>query len=109
LVGYHVEQAYRYRAELGPVDERGQLLGRRAADALIAAGKRALERSDGPAAANLLSRAFDLQPEDPRRAELLPLIATARAEAGDYPGALALIEEAVALAEGSGLAGPAAH
>src|SRR5581483_7482847 len=27
LIGYHLERAYRYRTELGPLDERGQTLG----------------------------------------------------------------------------------
>jgi len=109
LVGYHLEQACRYRAELGPLDDHGRELGRRAADALVAAGRRALDRSDGPAATNLLGRAFALQPHDPRRVELLPLIAMARAEGGDYSGALTLLEEGIALAHESGLRGPAAH
>jgi len=109
LIGYHLERAYRYRTELGPLDERGQTLGRRAADALVLAGKRALDRGDGPAAANLLGRAFDVQPNDSRRVELLPLIASARADGGDYTGALALLEEATALADEAALAGPAAH
>jgi len=31
ILGHHLEQAYRYRAELGPLDEEGRELGRRAA------------------------------------------------------------------------------
>ena len=34
ILGYHLEQAYRYRAELGPVDDRGRRLAERAARCL---------------------------------------------------------------------------
>ena len=34
ILGYHLEQAYRYRAELGPVDDRGRRLAERAARAV---------------------------------------------------------------------------
>src|SRR5204862_7972751 len=44
IVGYHLEQAYRYQAELGNVDES---LGRRAAARLSAAGRRSLGIGDG--------------------------------------------------------------
>ena len=39
IVGYHLEQAYRYRAELGPIDERMRTLARQAAERLAAAGR----------------------------------------------------------------------
>jgi class 3 adenylate cyclase len=68
LVGYHLEQAYRYRSELGPLDDHGRELATRAGALLGAAGERALARSDMPAAANLLGRALEVLPEDdPRR------------------------------------------
>ena len=47
ILGYHLEQAYRYRAELGPVDDHGAALAVRAAERLGAAGRRAFERRDG--------------------------------------------------------------
>ena len=50
IVGYHLEQAWRCLAELGPVDRRGRELGARAAGRLAAAGRRALARGDTPAA-----------------------------------------------------------
>ncbi len=57
LVGYHVERAARYQAELGrPVPE----LALRAGDRLVAAGRRALDRGDERAAAGLLERALAL-------------------------------------------------
>jgi DNA-binding SARP family transcriptional activator len=73
IVGYHLEQAFRYRRELGPVDEHGRRLGRRAADLLGAAARRAFARSDAPAAINLVSRAVELlPPDDPLRVDLVP-------------------------------------
>jgi predicted ATPase/DNA-binding SARP family transcriptional activator len=73
IVGYHLEQAFRYRAELGPSDEATQALGRRAAERLGAASRRALSRSDASAGVNLISRSIALlPPDDPLRVELVP-------------------------------------
>ena len=38
ILGYHLEQAFRYRSELGPVDDETRALGRRAAERLGARG-----------------------------------------------------------------------
>ena len=57
IVGYHLEQATRYLAELGRPDPA---LSLRAGDRLSAAGRRALWRSDDRAAARLLARALEL-------------------------------------------------
>jgi class 3 adenylate cyclase/tetratricopeptide (TPR) repeat protein len=71
IAGYHLEQAYRYRIELGPLDEAGRALGERAAERLAEVGRRALGRGDLPAAETLLERAIALlSPEDGRAAEL---------------------------------------
>jgi class 3 adenylate cyclase/tetratricopeptide (TPR) repeat protein len=63
LLGYHLEQAVRYRRELGrAVDEA---LAADARDRLTAAGRRALQRLDFNAAVNLLDRATALlQPSE---------------------------------------------
>jgi tetratricopeptide (TPR) repeat protein len=72
IVGYHLEHAYRYRAELGPVDDAGRALAGAAAERLAAAGRRALAHWDIAATDNLLSRAIALlPPDDPERIELL--------------------------------------
>ena len=60
LVGYHLEQACRYRAELGAPEERQVAAKARAA--FLAAGRRASLRGDTVAAANLLERALALVP-----------------------------------------------
>jgi class 3 adenylate cyclase len=57
LVGYHLEQALRYKRELGQDDPALAGAARRV---LGAAGRRALEREDAAAAVNLLGRAAGL-------------------------------------------------
>jgi class 3 adenylate cyclase len=69
VVGYHLEQAYRYRAELGDTDSE---LAARAATYLAAAGRHANDTGDVRGAANLLGRAAALLPADSlERLELL--------------------------------------
>jgi class 3 adenylate cyclase/tetratricopeptide (TPR) repeat protein len=63
VVGYHLEQAYRYRHELAPGVAGGEPVAARAADLLEAAGRRALARLDVGAARNLFERALALRPE----------------------------------------------
>ena len=91
ILGYHLEQAYRYRTELGPLDDDGRRGRPRAADKLGSAGRRAFGRGDTPAAANLLAtRARRPSPsDDPWRTELLPDLAEALTEQGDFAGARA--------------------
>jgi class 3 adenylate cyclase/tetratricopeptide (TPR) repeat protein len=64
LLGYHLEEAARYRRELG---RRDVPLERRAGRRLAAAGSRAVLRSDAHGAANLLDRALALLPADDER------------------------------------------
>ena len=64
IVGYHLEQAYRLRAELGRLDEAGGALATRAAKCLATAGRRARVRGDASAAINLFERASELYPSD---------------------------------------------
>ncbi len=64
IAGYHLEQAFRYRTELGPVDENARRLSAAGAAHLQSAGRRALDRGDTAAAVNLLERADLLIPEE---------------------------------------------
>jgi len=57
ILGHHLEQAARYKAELEQPDAA---LGERAAQRLTAAGRRALGRGDDRAAASLLERSLEL-------------------------------------------------
>ena len=85
ILGYHLEQAYRYRTELGPLDDHGVELGVRAADRLGAAGARALARGDMPAASSLLGRAAGvLAREHPLRPWLLIRTAESKLELGEF-------------------------
>ena len=72
IVGYHLEQAHRYRTELGLDGDVAGRLAARAAELLASAGERALARVDIQAAITLLTRASSLMDEgDPERVELL--------------------------------------
>jgi predicted ATPase len=62
ILGYHLEQAQRYRTELRPVGETE--LARRAADYLATAGIRAHARGDMPATVSLVARAVNLLPAE---------------------------------------------
>ena len=103
ILGYHFEQAYRYLVQLGPVDDHATGIGERAAAKLVAAGRRAFERGDMAAAANLLERASALLPPlDSRRLELFPEIGEALMQSGDFARAESLLQDAVAAAEVAG-------
>ena len=96
IVGYHLEQAYTYLAQLGPLDVHGHELGRRGATKLSSAGRRAFARGDMPAAANLLRRAAGLLPEDdPDRLALLPDLGEALTEIGELPWVEVFLEQAI--------------
>jgi class 3 adenylate cyclase/tetratricopeptide (TPR) repeat protein len=62
IVAYHLEQVIRYRAELGPPDERTRTTAERAARRLVDAARRAAGRGDHRAAATLLERAIVITP-----------------------------------------------
>jgi len=96
ILGYHLEQAWRYLGELGPLDDRGRELGARGSQKLEQAGRRAFQRGDMQAAANLLRRAASLLPaDDPSRLRLLPALGEALMEVGDFTQAEALLDEVV--------------
>ena len=99
IVGYHLEQAFRCRAAIGSIDTHAATLATRSAQRLESAGRRALARSDLPAAIGLLERAADLLALDaPRRAALLPELGAALIEAGLWSDAEPVLAEARQLA-----------
>ena len=103
IVGYHLEQGYRYRTELGTIDEEAAAVGHRAAQRLSAAGRRAFSRGDMPAAANLMSRAIAMLPrDDPIRLALLPDLGEALKDIGEFARAEELLREAVESAARNG-------
>jgi len=99
VVGYHLEQAYMYRTQLAPADDRSNEIGRRAAVRLDTAGRRASARGDFPAAANLLRRSLALGGlEDVERAATLYHLGVALDEVGESHATLAAFDEAAKLA-----------
>ncbi|TIL63572.1 ATP-binding protein [Mesorhizobium sp.] len=99
IVGYHLEQAFQYRVALGPRDVRAASLAARACERLEAAGRRALVRSDLPAAISLLERVSRLLPtDDTRRIALLAELGGALIESGRLDDAGRALDEAERLA-----------
>ena len=97
LVGYHLEQAHRWHADLRPraVAER-RPLAEQAAQRLVAAAHAALQRGDLPGGVNLLGRTADLLPPDaPERAPVLPELALALVQLGELPQADRILSEAI--------------
>jgi class 3 adenylate cyclase/tetratricopeptide (TPR) repeat protein len=92
ILGYHLEQAARYRAELGAAAPE---LARRAASHLGGSGLRAIQRTDLYAAANLLRRATDLlEADDPTRPRLLSGLGEAVYGMGDVERGRTLLTRA---------------
>jgi class 3 adenylate cyclase/tetratricopeptide (TPR) repeat protein len=109
IIGHHLEQAARYRLELGPADQRSRSLALRASERLASSGRRALARRDAPAAARLLARAVDLlSPEHPDRAALLNDLARSLIDRGDLRGAGEALDRVAAAQPGPATAADAA-
>jgi DNA-binding SARP family transcriptional activator len=103
LVGYHLEQAHRLRAELGRLDGRARRLAVSAGGRLGAAGIEAWKRGDAPAAINLLGRATELLPQrDAFRLELCSELGLALLTAGEFPRARGILAAAVKTAADAG-------
>jgi class 3 adenylate cyclase/tetratricopeptide (TPR) repeat protein len=96
ILGYHLEQAWRYLSELGPLDEHGLAIGADGSRRLSSAGRRAFMRGDLTAAAALLSRAAALLPaDDLERLRLLPEHGEALLMIGRFDEANAVLGEAI--------------
>jgi len=97
--GYHLEQSYLYRDELGSLDDHARSLGERGGQLLTTAGRHALTRDDVPAAVNLIERGVALLPQtsDARGFALLEL-AIALMRSGSFAAAQGALEEALDLA-----------
>ena len=103
LLGYHLEQAFQYRVQVSRVDEWAQAVAFRGGSRLAAAGRRALNRGDMPAAVNLLQRAASLLEEAGQpRPELAVDLGIALRERGDLREADETLAGAVAAAERAG-------
>ncbi len=83
ILGYHLEQAHRYRVELGLGGEETAALAFRAAERLGAAAERAALRHDAAAAAALYERTLALGSDLPLAFERELRLIRMRLEAGD--------------------------
>ena len=100
IVGYHLEQAFRYGQELGAADPE---LATSAGERLAHAGRRAVQRGDSPAAVALLTRATALLPDGhTERRELLPVLGSALMRTGDFHRADRVLTEALKAAHAAG-------
>jgi class 3 adenylate cyclase/tetratricopeptide (TPR) repeat protein len=100
IIGYHLEQASRFRQELGPADVS---LATRAGERLGRAGRRAVGRGDLPAAVSLLTRAVALLPDSHHeRREILPMLASALMRTGDFGRVERVLNESLEAARSAG-------
>ncbi len=102
IIGYHLEQAYTYRRELGSLDAAAAAIAIAAARRLESAGRRAIEREDGRAALNLLERASALMAADQVDISLELSVVWALFEVGRIADAAARAEAASARAAEAG-------
>ena len=100
IVGYHLEQAHRYRSELDPGDPALAALAARVSDHLASAGHAAMDRGDFNAGRSLLRRASAiLDEDDPRRLALTPDLAIALLESEGLDEARAALARACVAAD----------
>jgi len=108
ILAYHLEQAYRYRRELGATGAETDVVGVRAGERLELAGSRAMARGDMPASVNLLERAVTVLSGEPRRRlKVLPALGRALVEAGEWERADRVLSEAIELGNAEGELGVA--
>ena len=94
IIGYHLEQAFGFRMELGPLNDVAAELRARACSRLNSAGQRALNRGDLPAALNLFQRAAALAEGVADHAEVLVRVGGVLMELGQLAEAEAIFEVA---------------
>ena len=102
IIAYHLEQAYRYRTELGTPDAAASDLALRAGTLLGQASRRAEARGDIAASVDLMGRAAELLPHTAERRLLIAQVAPNLLFAGDGPRAESLLKAVVAESEEAG-------
>ena len=101
ILAHHLEQAYRYREELGAVDDRARGLVRRAVGHLLTSAARADERADLVSARALLERCIELA-EGVDRARALAALAELLPELGEFAEANSIARRAIDVAASEG-------
>jgi class 3 adenylate cyclase/tetratricopeptide (TPR) repeat protein len=103
IVAYHLEQAYRYGAELGHSGVEVEPLRDRTVKLLTQVGTRALERGDVGGATALLNRGLELSPPGGAvRAEILLALGETLVLLARYPDAEDVLEDALSIAGANG-------
>jgi class 3 adenylate cyclase/predicted ATPase len=104
IVGFHLEQAYRCRTELGMAGDTERELATEAMKRLESAGHKAFVLGDPATCGNLLMRATALlSADDPARQALLPTLGAALFDAGRLADADSVLTEAVERSAGDEL------
>ena len=107
ILAYHLEQAHRYRSDLGRPDDHTRGLGNAAAGRLIRSADRASrDRGDSSSARPLLQRAADVSEGD-LRARALFKLSRVLFDLYDFQGSVEAAEAAIAVAEENGDRGSA--
>jgi class 3 adenylate cyclase/tetratricopeptide (TPR) repeat protein len=101
ILGYHLEQAFRYREELGAADDAARVIAARAAEHLYASAARADERNDLNTARAFLERSVALS-EGGLQVRSLLLLADVLGESGEYIAAFETAGRAGEIAEALG-------
>ena len=101
ITGYHLEQAFNLRIQLGRPDERALAIAREGATHLINGARQALIRDNARAACGLFERsALLLADEDPERPEVQVSLGEALVAAGRHEEARGVLEPMLTPAPG---------
>jgi tetratricopeptide (TPR) repeat protein len=110
FVGYHLEQAFRLRSELGAGDAKALAVAVRAGESLALAGRRALARGDVNGAVKLLHSAADLfEAGGSGRPDVLLDFGRALSESGDFSEAQRVLQAALEQAHAMSAEAVSAH
>jgi class 3 adenylate cyclase/tetratricopeptide (TPR) repeat protein len=105
ILGHHLEQAFRYRSQLGPLDDRARGLADEAAKALRRSAAHALDRSDQDGSRRFLERAIDFAQGEQLALALVEL-GELDEQLGDYRTAIEVLDRFFALPESASMPGP---
>jgi len=107
IVGYHLEQAHRFSAELDSADERALRLAAAARERLDSAGRHAFRRGDVPAAAQHMERVRSHEGPAPQAwLALAPDVGFGLFQAGELEQAERLLDDALVRSHDAGLRPP---